>query len=270
MKRRIISGDVVLSDGFLSLSFGAQLLYYTLNLSADDSGFVTTVQSMMRMLGVGESELAELDGTYIIYFEEERAALIVHWLKHNTLKKLMASKSSRPELESRVYIDEGGLYTLDPGDGRQTMAEHKAALLGDTYIKHKKTERNETERNKTEQKRTESRSSPLPGTQTARTDAGAQADRLFKEYEEAEPKVVMRDDIVKEAGRRLHIMNPDLKEPRNVFLSEKQVECLERLASPEAVERYIKRLGRMIEETGCDPKSHYQTIRKWIAEDIRP
>ena len=270
MKRRIISGDVVLSDGFLSLSFGAQLLYYTLNLSADDSGFVTTVQSMMRMLGVGESELAELDGTYIIYFEEERAALIVHWLKHNTLKKLMASKSSRPELESRVYIDEGGLYTLDPGEGRETMAEHKASLRGESYIKHKKTELNETELNKTEQKRTESRSSPLPGGQAARTDAGAQADRLFKEYEEAEPKVFMRENIEKEVGRHLHIMNPDPKEPRNVFLSEKQVECLERLASPEAVERYIKRLGRMIEETGCDPKSHYQTIRKWIAEDIRP
>ena len=270
MKRRIISGDVVLSDGFLSLSFGAQLLYYTLNLAADDSGFVTTVQSMMRMLGVGERELSELDGSYIIYFEAERAALIVHWMKHNTLKKLFSAKSSHPELEERVYIDEGGLYTLDPGDGRQTMAEYRAALRGESYNKHKKTEDNQTEENKTEQKKTESHAVPLPITQAARADAGAEAERLFKEYEEAEPKVFMRENLDKDLGRHLHSMNNESGEPRNVFLSEKQVECLERLAPPEAVDRYIKRLGRMIEETGCDPKSHYQTIRKWIAEDIKP
>ena len=66
------------------------------------------------------------------------------------------------------------------------------------------------------------------------------------------------------------MMNTGLDEGRNVFLSEKQMETLERLAPPEAIERYIKRLGHMIEETGCDPKSHYRTIRKWIIEDIKP
>ena len=93
---------------------------------------------------------------------------------------------------------------------------------------------------------------------------------MFAEYEAAEPKVFMRENVEKEVGRKLHSMNNEPGEGRNVFLSSKQVEMLERMAPPEAVDRYIKRLGRMIEDTGCDPKSHYRTIKKWIAEDIQP
>ena len=236
------------------------------------------------MLGVGEEELNELEGKYLIVFREEKAALIVHWMKHNTLKKLTFAKSEHPELERRVYVDECGLFTADPGEGRKTLAEYKgsSAIAKEdrrTVNKNNRTESNQTKHNKTEENKTDARSSsPVPDGQ-ADMRAGGRADGKEREtdkdadlaeYEAMEPVVFMRDDIIKEAGRKLHMMNTGLDEGRNVFLSAKQVETLERLAPPEAVERYIKRLGRMIEDTGCDPKNHYRTIRKWIIEDIKP
>ena len=262
-----------MTDEFMSLSNGAKALYFALNLSADDSGFVTNVRSVMSMLGVGQSELEQLDGKYLIRFEEEHCALIVHWMKHNTLKKLLFTKSEHPALEEKVYVDGTGLYTLDPGDGRTTLAEYKASAGGERYInRHNKTEENTTEENRTEQKKTESRPpSSLPdGLPGGRAGACGEDEDIFAEYEAAEPKVFLRENLDKDVGRKLHKMNTERGEPGNVFLSPKQVETLERMAPPEAVDRYIKRLGRMIEETGCDPKSHYRTIRKWIAEDIKP
>ena len=284
--RRIISGAVVLSDDFLSLSHGAQALYFALNLSADDSGFVTTVRAVMSMLGVGEEELNELEGKYLIVFREEKAALIVHWLKHNTLKKLTFAKSEHPELERRVYVDECGLFTIEYAEGRSTLAEYKgsSAIAKEdrlTLNKNNRTESNSTKHNKTEENKTDARSvSPVPNGQAdmraggreikKETEKETDKDDDFAEYDAMEPRVFMNENIHKELGRKLHMMNTGLDEGRNVFLSAKQVETLERLAPPEAIERYIKRLGRMIEDTGCDPKNHYRTIRKWIIEDIKP
>ena len=290
MKRRIISGDVVLTDQFLSMSRGAQLLYFALNLYADDCGFVQTVRVAMSMIGAGEAELAELDGRYIIYFGEEHTALIVHWLKHNTLRKLLTAKSEHPDLEERVYVDETGLLTLDPGEGRETLAEYKAiatyAKIGEEPYNNKKqnkTQQKKTKAKSTEVNSTESRITPLSRDQTGGAGAGAretdknkkdkkvyanEADRLFDEYLEAEPKELMPEGLGKMLKRKLHQANKGIFAA--VFLSEKQYEALCRLAPPEAVDRYVERLANLIENEGADPRSHYQTIRKWIAEDIKP
>ena len=51
-RKRMFSEDIVESDAFLSLSKEAQLLYFHLNMRADDEGFVNNIKLTETILGV--------------------------------------------------------------------------------------------------------------------------------------------------------------------------------------------------------------------------
>lgn len=81
------AGRIVCSNEFLEMSSGAQLLYYTLGMHADDDGFVGSPKPIMRIISATEAELSELvSKKYIISFDDGVLA-IRHWFVNNRIRK---------------------------------------------------------------------------------------------------------------------------------------------------------------------------------------
>lgn len=81
------SERIVCSNEFLEMSSGAQLLYYTLGMHADDDGFVGSPKPIMRIISATETELSELvSKKYIISFDDGVLA-IRHWFVNNRIRK---------------------------------------------------------------------------------------------------------------------------------------------------------------------------------------
>lgn len=78
---------IVCSNEFLEMSGGAQLLYYTLGMHADDDGFVGSPKPIMRSISATKAELSELlQKKYIISFDDGVLA-IRHWFVNNRIRK---------------------------------------------------------------------------------------------------------------------------------------------------------------------------------------
>ena len=68
--RRMLAINIVNSDAFLDMPPGAQNLYFHLNMRADDDGFVNNPRMVMRIVGAGDGELAQLlDRGYLLSFD---------------------------------------------------------------------------------------------------------------------------------------------------------------------------------------------------------
>ena len=86
-KRRMLSIELCNSDGFLNLTNEARLLYFYINLSADDDGFTSKVKSLTRYLDLSESYLEELcEKNYLIKFPGG-TYVVRHWYVHNQIPK---------------------------------------------------------------------------------------------------------------------------------------------------------------------------------------
>lgn len=59
-QRRMFSKKITESDQFLDMSLSAQCLYFHINMSADDDGFVGNVKTVKRMIGASDDDLKEL------------------------------------------------------------------------------------------------------------------------------------------------------------------------------------------------------------------
>lgn len=113
MARRMISGDVVESDVFCSLTPSSQVLYIHLIMNADDDGFVDKWKSILRYLSIRRSRLDDLVRTgYVIIFDDG-LLLICDWLRHNKIR-LDRYKTGR-------YSDRLSTLSLQP-NGRYIKA----------------------------------------------------------------------------------------------------------------------------------------------------
>ncbi len=86
-KRRMIAIDIVESDRFCVLKSSAQLLYFHLNMNADDDGVVDKWKSILRCLRIKREHLDSLiDAGYVIELDSG-ALLISDWLIHNKIRR---------------------------------------------------------------------------------------------------------------------------------------------------------------------------------------
>lgn len=88
-ERRMFSRTLVESDKFSKMSKNARLLYFYLNLEADDDGFVSTVINATIFAGLNKSEGEEalkelIDKKFLLSFESE-IILVRHWRQQNQI-----------------------------------------------------------------------------------------------------------------------------------------------------------------------------------------
>ena len=86
-KRRMFSIEIVESDAFCIMKASAQMLYFHLNMNADDDGIVDKWKSVLRYLRVKREHLDSLiDAGYVIALDCG-ALLISDWLIHNKIRQ---------------------------------------------------------------------------------------------------------------------------------------------------------------------------------------
>lgn len=111
-RKRMFSKDVCEADIFTDLSDKSQLLYYRLNLNADDEGFVDNAKMIMNSIKAKPNHLNDLISIgYVIKFDT-KVLIIVHWWVHNKhdmrdMKNTVHSREKAfivEDKETRIYI----------------------------------------------------------------------------------------------------------------------------------------------------------------------
>ena len=109
-ERRMFAKTIVLSDAFLDMPPTARCLYFTLNMLADDDGFVNNPKSIMRQSGSTEDDMKLLIAKKFLIPFESGVVVIRHWRINNYLRSDRYSETQFSEEKSELLIDEKGVY----------------------------------------------------------------------------------------------------------------------------------------------------------------
>ena len=133
-ERRMFNKQITRSDAFLDMPRSARLLYYDLNLDADDDGFVKAPKSIVRQTEASQDDLNVLvEKAFVIPFESGVIA-IKHWRMHNLLRKDRYKPTEYIKEKSLLYLKDNNSYTLDSSKGKKlTSVVGGAPVQEDKY-----------------------------------------------------------------------------------------------------------------------------------------
>lgn len=110
-QRRMFSKQIVHTDAFLDMPASAQLLYFQLNMEADDDGFISSPKKVMRVLGASSDDLKILIAKRFILSFDSGIVVIKHWLIHNYIRKDTYQETKYITEKNSLEIKENGAYT---------------------------------------------------------------------------------------------------------------------------------------------------------------
>ena len=122
-ERRMIAKTIIDSDAFLDMPASARLLYYDLNMRADDDGFINAPKKIMRMTGASPDDINMLILKKFIIPFESGVVVIKHWKVHNYIRKDMYHETKYVEEKSLLYLDENNAYTQNSQYSLRTCNE---------------------------------------------------------------------------------------------------------------------------------------------------
>lgn len=115
-ERRMFTKKITESDAFLDMPASTQALYFHLNMSADDDGFVNSPKSVQRTVGASLDDMKLLLAKKFIIAFESGIIVIKHWKMHNYIQSDRYKPTDYVEEKSQLYIDEKKAYSLDVSD----------------------------------------------------------------------------------------------------------------------------------------------------------
>ena len=107
----MFSRQITTSDAFVDMPSSTQLLYFHLNMEADDDGFVSNPKRMIRMLNVGDDDLKILLAKRFLLPFSNGVVVIKHWLLHNSVRKDMYKETQYLEHKNTLKIKDNNVYT---------------------------------------------------------------------------------------------------------------------------------------------------------------
>ena len=110
-QRRMFSKKIVDTDLFIEMSPTAKLLYFYLNMSADDDGFVGNPKMIKLVSGATDDDLKILVAKQFIIPFESGVIVIKDWKIHNYIQKDRYSKTQYTDEKSQLVVEENGTYT---------------------------------------------------------------------------------------------------------------------------------------------------------------
>ena len=114
----MFSKSIVLSDAFLDMPMSARCLYFTLNMFADDDGFVGSPKGIMRQCGASQDDMKILLAKRFILDFDSGVIVIKHWRINNYLRNDRYKETTYLEEKETLTIDQKGAYTeKDKGGG---------------------------------------------------------------------------------------------------------------------------------------------------------
>lgn len=111
-QKRMFSKTIIDSDAFLDMPHSTQLLYFHLNMRADDDGFINNCKNIMRMIGCKEDDFKILITKKFVIPFESGVIVIKHWRIHNYIQNDRYTETKYKEEKSMLSLDENKSYTL--------------------------------------------------------------------------------------------------------------------------------------------------------------
>lgn len=142
-ERRMLSKKIIDTDIFLDMPQSARLLYYDLNMRADDEGFVASPKGIMRSTGASNDDMNLLIMKRFVIPFDSGVVVIRHWMIHNYIAKdrfkpteyqaeraLLQSDNGVYELSTNCIQDVDKMYTQDrlgkDSKGKDSIGEVKS------------------------------------------------------------------------------------------------------------------------------------------------
>ncbi|WP_218729909.1 conserved phage C-terminal domain-containing protein [Brochothrix thermosphacta] len=110
-QRRMFSKKIVETDYFMEMSPTAKLLYFYLNMSADDDGFVGNPKMIKMLSGATDDDLKILIAKQFIIPFDSGVIVIKDWKIHNYIQKDRYNKTQYTKEKSQLTVEENGMYT---------------------------------------------------------------------------------------------------------------------------------------------------------------
>ena len=138
--RRMFSKDVVSSDAFVTMSHGAQALYFHFGVYADDDGFVGNPKTLMRLIEADSGHFNELvESNFIIPFQSG-VIVIRHWKLNNYLQgdrykdTIYTEEKTLICERNKIYVyktDTDCIHSIDKNSKDKNSIEKKRAGKGE-------------------------------------------------------------------------------------------------------------------------------------------
>lgn len=111
-EKRMFTKKITDSDAFLNMPLSAQALYFHLNMSADDDGFVNNPKRIQRAIGASDDDYNLLIEKRFVIIFETGIIVIKHWKMHNYIQKDRYKPTDYTEEKSMLIIKENKAYSL--------------------------------------------------------------------------------------------------------------------------------------------------------------
>lgn len=113
--KRMFSMTIVDSDAFLDMPASAQLLYFHLNMRADDDGFIGNPRRIMNIVGCKDDDMKILIAKNFVLLFDTGVIVIKHWRMHNTLSVGRYKETSYLDEKETLLLKNNGAYSLTEG-----------------------------------------------------------------------------------------------------------------------------------------------------------
>lgn len=109
--KRMFSKQITTSDAFMEMPVSSQLLYFHLNMEADDDGFVSNPKRVIRIINVNEDDFKVLVAKRFILVFSSGVIVIKHWLLHNAVRKDMYKETQYLDEKNSLILKDNNVYT---------------------------------------------------------------------------------------------------------------------------------------------------------------
>ena len=138
-QRRMFSKKIVETDFFMEMSPTSKLLYFYLNMSADDDGFVGNPKTIKLISGATDDDLKILIAKQFIIPFDSGVIVIKDWKIHNYIRNDRYNETQYLEEKKQLIITENGTYSkVGIPDDIPTVSTGKDRLGKDRLVKDKK------------------------------------------------------------------------------------------------------------------------------------
>lgn len=111
-ERRMFAKTIVDSDAFLDMPLSTQVLYFHLNMRADDDGFVNNPKRVQRMIGCSDDDMKILIAKQFIFLFDSGVVVIKDWKIHNYIQKDRYKETRYKDEKNMLEEESNKSYTL--------------------------------------------------------------------------------------------------------------------------------------------------------------
>ena len=111
-ERRMFTKKITESDAFLDMPASTQMLYFHLNMEADDDGFVNNPKKIQRMCGASDDDMKLLIIKRFIIVFDNGIIVIKHWKMHNYIQSDRYKPTDYVEEKSMLTLKKNKSYSL--------------------------------------------------------------------------------------------------------------------------------------------------------------